>query len=612
MTRRRIRDVARATLLEFVRRVVVDPVRAGRLRDVDWPLGLRPIAVVALVGYVASGALVLLSGPLREWLPLAAQPGIVPLILPRALVWVVFACTALSATLAASGALHVRPWLRWATTAFVALVVLFVSISDPSDVPWARFCSIAACIGLVVFVALRGGRGFRWTDFLVITLLVWVPIIVTAASYTSVNRALGYDFIPVMLSLMLSSLGQLAVPAALAAGATVAGFTVSSALWAAKIVRRVIGARAIFVVLGIVAAWRVWDVTVTALGLPADAQLQGEFGAAAALLVLISAAWVVLARVRRGRGMPSAQGMADRIDGLALVVAACTTTSLPATPLIVLSQVVIGYGAPQEIAHAMLLAADLMTTTVAVFGVRLAGACVLLVLAVLQARRGRRTTPELMASVGVAMAFVAIGVLFGAPPAWGSDALAALGAVLALGVLVVLAVRRSLNAGRATWVLIALLMSALFAYREFVTDPIAFLLGFAGGAVVLFGFVWSFLTGYEQANGDSRAYPRPARVQLVLANALFGITILAFVALARDPDAAMSLGDFADAGAQLYGDPLVASGLLVALWAALRGRPVDDAVPADAAPEADAEAPQNAGASTASSPRAEKASDSAV
>jgi len=144
------------------------------------------------------------------------------------------------------------------------------------------------------------------------------------------------------------------------------------------------------------------------------------------------------------------------------------------------------------------------------------------------------------------------------------------------------------------------------AYREFVTDPIAYLLGFAGGAVVLFGFVWSFLTGYKGANDDSPGYPRPSRVQLVLANAVFGITVLAFLALARDPEATVSLGEVAEYGGQAYGDPLVAAGLLLALWAALRGRELDERT------EGGPPATQNAGASTRSAPVAEKASDSAV
>jgi len=598
--------VARRAGYEFLHRVVLAPVHEGRLRDVDWPLGLRPLVVVGIVGYVVAGLLVLLSGPLREWIPLSAQSGTVLLTLPRALVWLVLALTALSTTLAATGALHMRPWVRWVMTVFVISIMLFMSVPDQENIPLSRIVTIIGCVGLIVFVAVRGGRGYRWWDFVVIAALVWGPLIVTAAVLTSVNRVAGYDFLPLMLSLTLSTLGQLAMPAALASGAAVASVTVSSALWAAKIVRGVIGPVAVFVVLGLVAVWRVVDVSLVAGDLVADGDSLRSLGTAALLIALIAGAWVVLARIRPGRGEPTAQAMADRIDGLALVVAALTTTTVVATPVLVLGQVALGYGAPQEVAGLFVAASGLVTTTAAVFAVRLVGAVVVLALAVVQARRGRRTTPELMAAVGVAGLVISTSVLVDVPLVWDQDALAIVGAVLALGLLLGALVSRRLTAARATSVLIALLMSALFAYREFVTDPIAYLLGFAGGAVVLFGFVWSFLTGYKGANDDSPGYPRPSRVQLVLANAVFGITVLAFLALARDPEATVSLGEVAEYGGQAYGDPLVAAGLLLALWAALRGRELDERT------EGGPPATQNAGASTRSAPVAEKASDSAV
>lgn len=579
--RRKAVEVARRTVAEFVGHVFVEPVREGRLRDVGWPLGLRPIVTVAIVGFVVAAALVLFSGPLREWVPLSSQSGTVLLTLPRALVWIVLALTALSATLAASGALHARPWFRWLMTVFVVSVMLFTSVPDQEDVPVARMVTVLACVGLVVFVALRGGREFRWWEFVSVAALVWGPLTVTAAVLTAVNSMAGYDFVPLLLSLMLSALGQLAIPAGLAAGAAIASFTVSSALWAAKVVRSVIGATAVYVVLVLVAVWRTVDVALGTSGF-LDPDGMRSLAGAALLLALIAGSWVALARIRPGRGVPSAQGMADRVDALALVVAAFTTTSLLATPLLVLAQVALGYGAPHEVVAALLAASEALTGTTVVFAVRGVGALVLLALAVVQARRGRRTLPELMAAVGIAGALVAAAVLFDFRLLWGPDALAALGAVLALAVLVGALVRRRLTGARATSALVALLMSALFAYREIVTDPLAFLLGFAGGAVVLFGFVWAFLTENGVANDDSPGYPRPARVQLVLANGVFAITVLAFLALARDPEASVSLGDLAEFGAQAYGDPLVASGLLLALWAAVRGREVD------AVPEAEA------------------------
>lgn len=158
---RRARDVARRTITEFVERVIVEPVREGRLRDIDWPFGLRPVVMIGIVGYVVAAALVLFSGPLRELLPLASQPGSTMLVLPRAIVWVVLALTALSTTLAASGALHAPAWLRWLMTSFVVVIMLFTTVPEQADLPVARIVTVAACAALVVFVAVRGRREYR-------------------------------------------------------------------------------------------------------------------------------------------------------------------------------------------------------------------------------------------------------------------------------------------------------------------------------------------------------------------------------------------------------------------------------------------------------------------
>lgn len=578
---RRARDVARRTITEFVERVIVEPVREGRLRDIDWPFGLRPVVMIGIVGYVVAAALVLFSGPLRELLPLASQPGSTMLVLPRAIVWVVLALTALSTTLAASGALHARAWLRWLMTSFVVVIMLFTTVPEQADLPVARIVTVAACAALVVFVAVRGRREYRWWEFVVVSGLVWGPLAVTATVLTALDRAAGFDFVPLLLSLMLAALGQLAIPAGLAAGAAVASFTVSSALWGARIVREVIGGRAVLIVLALVALWRTIDVARDAAGF-LEPERAEQLGGAVLLLGLISLSWWALAHVRRGRGTPSPGVMAERVSGVALIVAAFTTTSVPATPLLVVAQVLLAFGAPPEISAVLLGVVDEVTSTTVVYTVRGAGGVVLLVVAVVQARRGRRTMPELLAALGLASVLLSLVALADVPILWSADALASLGAVLALGVLVVLLARRRLTGERATSVLIALLMSALFAYRDIVTDPIAFLLGFAGGAVVLFGFAWNFLTGHKSANKDSPAYPRPARVQLQLANGVFAITVLAFLALARDPDATVALGEFAAFGGQAFGDPLVASGLLLALWAALRGHVLEDAAEAEA------------------------------
>ena len=107
---------------------------------------------------------------------------------------------------------------------------------------------------------------------------------------------------------------------------------------------------------------------------------------------------------------------------------------------------------------------------------------------------------------------------------------------------------------------------------------------------MLFGFVWSFLTGGASANTNSRRFPRPSRVLLFVANSVFGVTVLAFTALARNPDASINLGVFAGIGDQLFGTALLVGALLSVLASVLADRvPALEAASAAAPERADAE-----------------------
>ncbi|MDQ4137733.1 MAG: hypothetical protein M3116_02650, partial [Actinomycetota bacterium] len=83
---------------------------------------------------------------------------------------------------------------------------------------------------------------------------------------------------------------------------------------------------------------------------------------------------------------------------------------------------------------------------------------------------------------------------------------------------------------------------------------------------ILLGFVWGFVAGAEPTRSGSPAYPVPARVLLFLANNVFGVTALAFAALARDLDVVIDLDQFAGAGDLLLGTALIVV-VVVALWA---------------------------------------------
>jgi hypothetical protein len=94
---------------------------------------------------------------------------------------------------------------------------------------------------------------------------------------------------------------------------------------------------------------------------------------------------------------------------------------------------------------------------------------------------------------------------------------------------------------------------------------VSLIIGAAGIALALFGFVWGFVTDADVTHGDSAAYPRASRVMLFLANAVFGITVLAFGALARDLGAGINLDAFAQFGDQLLGTALVLAAV-AAVW----------------------------------------------
>ncbi|MCA1943293.1 MAG: hypothetical protein LDL15_06765, partial [Yonghaparkia sp.] len=127
--------------------------------------------------------------------------------------------------------------------------------------------------------------------------------------------------------------------------------------------------------------------------------------------------------------------------------------------------------------------------------------------------------------------------------------------------------RRQLDYRRLALLLTALLLSAAAAWRDVLADPLSAVIGASGLALVLFGFVWGFLTDADITHGHSRAYPRPARVLLFLANAVFGVTVLAYGALARSVDAGIDLDAFAQFGDQLLGTAVILAAVM-AVWAA--------------------------------------------
>ncbi len=568
--------IAWSMLVELFHRVLAEPFHNGRLRAKAWPVGLRAIVTLAIFGYALAVGGIVFSSHLRESLDLSVTVGSATLSFPRPLLWIPLVLTVLAIALLQTAALHVSGWLAATITFLVVLILQFASGPDNSSVlSPGRIATIVAAIGLIVFTIVRRRYRFVWWEFVVILPTIGIAVAIAWDRAASVSLPTGVDFGPTTLSLTMFTIGQLAVPAAIAAGAAVAALSTSTALWAVGVVRRRLPSVALVIGLVIVIFWRIW-VFVAAFNDP-ERFTAIQLVSSVILIAAVAALWYVLARVRGRRVLvPSASRLVDRMGTVSTPIAAALAGTLaPLVVALLIMQIVYAYGAPLESFVWLHWLVGFLSTSSVLSVVRLIVGAALITLGIILARRGIRTIPELISGIGMVTATTAVVSLFGLSPLlWTGDALTAAATIACFGLLAWFGVRKTLTMNRVTGLIVVLLIAALFDQRDFVSDPLGAVLGFTGVAFVLFGFVWSFLIGGRTANGQSAKYPRPSRVLLFLANSVFGVTVLAFTALARDPDAAIDLGAFA-----LVGDELLGTGLLVCVLLSVLSAVVENRVP---------------------------------
>lgn len=569
-----LRSLARTVwgvISAMVTEVFVEPVREGRIK-VGWPAGLRPIAFVGIVGFVIALVLMQGAGIIRGSVEITDQLGADIPPQPRAVLWITFALTALSISLGLAGALHSRVWVRWSVTSFSALVLLLASTPDFSWV--ARGYSILAGIGLLVFVALRGRYSFRWWEFVVFVGIVFSSFAVSIGVIGAGSLPFGYDFIPIVVSLVIVTIGQLALPAALATGAAVAELAAAVAVKLVTIVRDRLGVVALCVVLGLVVLWRVWDAIPFVATFVEDPAAQGLDSLAALLfLAAVAGSWVVLRRLRRGSGTPTSGALIATLAGTSLLIAVVLTPTALAAVLQLAGLVGLAYGAPEWVGTGATWVGTLSTDSTVIGVTRVAAAIALIVVAVVLARRGRRVLPELLVAIAATSGMLGLSNIVGMPLRWSPQSLAFVATVAAVVIGVWMLVVRTATVRRLAAVTAALLISALFANPQILLDPITFIGLVSAG--ILVGLVWSFLTGFAIARQDSLKYPLPSRVMLVLASSLFTATVIAYSELSRDPDAGINLTAIADLGSVIFGDALLACALIATFVAAIRDRELE-------------------------------------
>ncbi|UYN84598.1 MAG: hypothetical protein KIT89_05325 [Microcella sp.] len=575
---------ARATARVW-RGIVVTPIREGRVRDTGWPPGLTPVVALGTGAFVFAVALILAAPALRALLPLTATVGASTLSLPRALLPTIFWLVIVALALMQTAALHVHRTVAIVLTAMTVLSVLFIGAIDLGPdgeggvtVTAGKLISLVVAGGLVALTVLRRRSRFAWWEFPAVLALLGLSAAVALGASSMQSAVFGIDVGPTALSVVMTSIGQLAIPAAIAAGLVVAQVALNASRAVVGVVRRSTGATpravpvALVVLLVIVGVWRVVDVVVPSVvaGEP-DGELLAALPGSAILLAVVAVGWFVLAR-RRGDSVGAADELDSAVDRIAIPVAiGLSITIAPIVVMLLIVQVAASWGAPVDLlASGLELAAVLGSAAVATV-VRAVVGVSLIVVAVAFVARLPRGAAELLLAIGVIAVSATLPTLLGVTAPWSSDALAVWVALVTGVVVVVLAVRGTLDEERAALLAMALVLSAALAWREVIADPLSIVIGSSGVALVLFGFVWGFATEARATHGDSPRYPRAARVLLFLANAVFGVTVLAFAVLVRNLDVPLNLDDFAQFGDQLLGTALILCAVL-AVWAATAPR----------------------------------------
>jgi hypothetical protein len=559
----------------IVRQTVVEPIRNGRLRDLDWPYGLRSIVLIGYVGFGVAAATVVLSGLIRRHSNLIVST--TGLGLPDQMIWPLVVLLSFGVACCMSAALHGPWWLKLLGLLFALMVIGTWSLRRGSLAGWAGWPWIAGALmtGVIILVIIRWRRRFAWWEFAAFWALIGLGMTVGVAE-TRYAKAFGTDFNPLNLQQTAAFLGYLVLPAAALAGASVAEITVRATVSATenaqRLTRRAWPYLILAVVIGVRVAQAAWQIA------NRDPVVQGWTAMlwAGVLVFAFGLVGVVLLRICRRRGShPVVSELSDELGRVGFAVAATLlAVSLPVQVFLAVVQVFASLarnGANSTLAFDPAPILDrIIDPSRVVVGLAL------LVLAVLAARRGQASRALVLGSIGAVLTMLARQLVFGdrtAAPINQDGVNLVTSALIIVAVGVSLA-RRRLTHRRALAFAGVLILCALFSYRDFISDPLGSLLGFSGAALVLFGLSWDLFTDSGWGNRESRRFPRPTRVMLVLTNYVLTMTVLAYAALIRDGSTTIYLEPFAELGNLIFGTGLLAAAVVAVLDSTWRDQPI--------------------------------------
>ena len=557
------------------RQTLVDPIEQGRLRDLEWPYGLRSIVLVGYVVFVVAGLLVIFSGLIREHSTLIVSG--TGLGVPEQLVWPLVLLLSFGVASLMAAAQHGPWWLKVLGLLFTLTVMGTWSLRSPSLAGWTGWPVIAACLmtALLALVIIRWRRGFVWWEFAAMWALIGLGMTIGVAE-TREAKIYGADLTPLNLQQTAAVLGYLALPAATLAGASVAEVTVRATAAATQNAQRFASQGWPYLILVVVLCIRsVQCVWLIAQRDPVVDGLTSLLWASALVTAFALVGLVLLRLSRHRRSMPVVSELGDELGRVGFAIAAALiAVTLPVQVFLSVLQVLASLEPGGAAARMSFDVTPLVTRVVDPS--RVLVGIVLLILAVRAARRGQASRALVLGGIGVMLVALARQLLFGdrTPAPINPDALNLVASAVVVVTVVILLLRRKLTPQRALALAGMLILSALFSYRDFISDPLGAVLGFSGAALVLFGLTWDLFTGSGWANQESRRFPRPTRVLLVLTNYVLSMTVLAYAALIRDGSTTIYFDPFAQFGDLIFGTGLIAAAAVAIFDSAWGNRPI--------------------------------------
>lgn len=540
---------------------IVQPVRDGRPRGSGWPVGLGPIVATILTLYGLLTLAVVLAGPLRGADTLVVTPS--GLTIPDAGAWLCIAGVVLSMVLLQTAALHLPWWVKLFSLMTVAIALLYFTTAGATD-PLLIVGSLLGLLVLVVLTIVRWRAGFAWWEFVVVTIALAGAVFIPMAGSAS-TRSLNTDWRGVAVEGGLLTLGNLAVPALLVAGAALAQIAVTASFSGVAAATRELPRRALQLAGLLLVGWSAVELA-RAFGEPENAP-SGWVGSALALAVVAALQVGVLTVAGRPPAWSDLDEDSTQVNYLVTVGSIALLLLQPVPTILREVGRIVG---PEWLYTASDAYVSLVGSDTALTITRLAVGVIGLGIAVPLARRGRPWAAMFMSSLTVLVLFQ----LFRTQgfDAWAGNTVPQMSGLLLIVLLVtaaVLLIGRRLTLARVAALASGILLCVIYPHRAILDDPISALLGFSGIGAVLFGLIWRVLTEGDITREATPRWPVPARVLLYCASALLGVTSAAFVALTRSSGGTLDVAMFADAGDYLLGTPLFITAVIGCLAIAL-------------------------------------------